>query len=150
MRPEKREETEIYIHIPFCVKKCAYCDFYSHPSDPVRMDAYFDMLSEEISLSPYTGREVSSVFFGGGTPSLADPLKIAGVLSKLRQEFQVRKDAEITIEMNPGTVTEEKLMIYREAGISRLSIGLQSTSDPVLKRLGRIHTFQDSKISAST
>ena len=107
------------------------------------MDAYFDMLSEEISLSPYTGREVSSVYFGGGTPSLADPLKIRGILDQLRKEFRVLADAEITIEMNPGTASREKLRIYRESGINRLSVGLQSCSDEMLKKLGRIHTFRD-------
>ena len=143
MRPEKCDDTEIYIHIPFCVKKCAYCDFYSHPADASCMDAYFDMLSEEISQSPYTGREVSSVFFGGGTPSTADPARITGILDQLRHEFRVSDDAEVTIEVNPGTVTPDKLRVYREAGINRLSIGLQSASDQMLERLGRIHKFQD-------
>lgn len=143
MKPEKDEAIEIYVHIPFCVKKCAYCDFYSHPADEVRMDAYFHMLTEEISLYPYTGREVSSVFFGGGTPSIVKAERISGLLQKLRQEYRIREDAEITIEMNPGTVTAEKLRIYRNAGINRLSIGLQSASDQMLKRLGRIHTFRD-------
>ena len=107
------------------------------------MDAYFDMLSEEISLSPFTGREISSVFIGGGTPSIADPERIAEILRKIRDAFRIRTDAEITIEVNPGTVTEDKLRIYRNAGINRLSIGLQSTSDVMLKKLGRIHTMQD-------
>ena len=81
------EALEIYIHVPFCVRKCAYCDFYSHPADRASRDAYFDMLSEEISLSPYTGRGVSSVFFGGGTPSAVEEEQIRRILDELTGNF---------------------------------------------------------------
>ena len=137
------EAIEIYVHIPFCVRKCAYCDFYSHPADEAQMDAYIEEVLEEISLCPFSGREVSSVFFGGGTPSIADAGSIVKILEKLRQEFRVLTDAEISIEVNPGTVTREKLRAFRNAGINRLSIGLQNASDAMLEKLGRIHRFRD-------
>lgn len=137
------EPVELYVHIPFCAKKCAYCDFYSHPADEAQMDAYIEEVLEEISLSPFAGREASSVFFGGGTPSIVKSSHIVTVLEKLRQAFRIREDAEISIEVNPGTVTREKLRAFRKAGISRLSVGLQSADDAMLKKLGRIHTFRD-------
>ena len=136
------EALEIYIHVPFCVRKCAYCDFYSHPADRASRDAYFDMLSEEISLSPYTGRGVSSVFFGGGTPSAVEAEEIRRIMDQLKREFKLLPGAEVSIEVNPGTVTKEKLSAYREAGFNRLSLGLQSADDKMLEKLGRIHDFR--------
>ncbi|MBQ3790599.1 MAG: radical SAM family heme chaperone HemW [Lachnospiraceae bacterium] len=139
----------VYVHIPFCVRKCAYCDFLSFPSDPVRREAkelrgrYFDALLEEIRKIPgeyVRGRGVTSIFFGGGTPSLAESGQIAAVLSALRERFPVSEDAEISIECNPGTATTAKLRELREAGCNRLSIGVQSFSDRELAVLGRIHT----------
>ncbi|MBR3035915.1 MAG: radical SAM family heme chaperone HemW [Lachnospiraceae bacterium] len=134
---------EIYIHVPFCVKKCAYCDFYSFSADEAVKRQYFSDLISEIEASPYTGRPVRSIFIGGGTPSSADPKLIEKTLEEIRRQFCVLPNAEITIEANPGTVTEESLRIYRNAGIDRLSLGLQSANEKTLRKLGRIHTFPD-------
>ena len=130
------EEKGIYIHIPFCVKKCIYCDFVSYPdcSDEVRRD-YFDALKREAGLAAEQGR-ADSVFIGGGTPSLARAEDIAGVISCL----QLKPGAEITIECNPGALDRRKLEIYRKAGINRISLGVQSFYDSELKFLGRIHS----------
>ena len=137
------KDLEIYIHIPFCVKKCAYCDFLSGPSDEKSREAYVNLLCDEIAVC--TGKieeyQVSTVFLGGGTPSVLNGEQIERIMQSLRQMFHFRQDAEITLEANPGTVSEEKLLSYRRAGINRLSIGLQSVHDEELKRLGRIHTF---------
>ena len=136
---------ELYVHVPFCVKKCRYCDFYSGPQDEETVRRYFDTLKSEISESPWSGRgiPVTSVFFGGGTPSAVKPGLIADTLNCLRDAFSVAQDAEITLEGNPGTFTEEALKIYRTSGINRLSIGLQSTDSEMLRFLGRIHTAED-------
>lgn len=147
---------EIYVHIPFCVRKCLYCDFLSFPvgevcrctSDGVQCDAYMEALLKEIR---YTSRmvnikqnyEVCSIFIGGGTPSLINEVYITKTLCELRSFYAIAEDAEITIETNPGTLTAEKLRAYRQAGINRLSIGLQSANDAELERLGRIHTYAD-------
>lgn len=142
-------QTALYIHIPFCVRKCAYCDFLSGPASAEEQEKYLTSLLEEIRL---TGRllqkdwkekiEVTSIFIGGGTPSLPDAIWIKKILDMVREQFALLPDAEITMEMNPGTVTAEKIAIYRKAGINRLSIGLQSTDNAELKQLGRIHTWE--------
>lgn len=136
---------ELYIHIPFCVKKCAYCDFLSGPSDEESREKYIELLCAEIDACKGKVEEyqVSTVFFGGGTPSILYGNQIEKIMSKLREVFVFAKDAEISIEMNPGTVTEEKLAAYKKAGINRLSIGLQSVHDEELKMLGRIHTYDE-------
>ena len=133
---------EIYVHIPFCVKKCSYCDFFSGPHTAEEQKRYFDELKEEIVLTPYGGGTVSSVFFGGGTPSIAAPQEIAAVLELLRKTFHLEADAEISMEANPGTLTAEKLYIYKQAGVNRLSLGLQSPDGGMLKKLGRIHDYE--------
>ena len=139
----KRRELGIYVHIPFCVRKCNYCDFLSFPASRQTQERYCDALKAEIRQFPYAAQyEVVSVFFGGGTPSLPDPHLTAGVLDVIRDSFLVRKDAEITIECNPGTLSDEKLSVYHEAGFNRLSIGLQSADNTLLGRLGRIHTWE--------
>jgi oxygen-independent coproporphyrinogen-3 oxidase len=135
---------ELYIHIPFCVRKCAYCDFLSAPAGAEAQKAYVEQLLKEISLSERLADayEVTTVFFGGGTPSILPGAWIAQILQVLKKAFLFREDAEITIEANPGTVDAEKLQIYRESGINRISFGLQSTDNEELKLLGRIHTWE--------
>ncbi|MBQ8559901.1 MAG: oxygen-independent coproporphyrinogen III oxidase [Tyzzerella sp.] len=142
------KEIEIYIHVPFCVKKCAYCDFLSGPGDEVTIEHYVEALIQEISQCnskkrKSTSETVTTVFLGGGTPSILSPAQIERIMGILRETFEIEKNAEITIEANPGTVTREKLKAYRCAGINRISFGLQSTNNEELKLLGRIHTFKD-------
>lgn len=138
-------DLEIYLHIPFCVKKCNYCDFLSAPASEEVQARYMKALAAELSAASREafGHEVVSVFIGGGTPSVADARLLCALLDILRQQYRLLPEAEITIEMNPGTADWEKLSLYRKAGINRLSIGLQSASDEELRRLGRIHTFED-------
>ena len=139
-----RRELGIYIHIPFCVRKCAYCDFLSFPAGSETWRAYFRILREEIVSCPLAGDyETVSVYFGGGTPSLPPPEEIVRTLEAVFHTFEVRKDAEITIECNPGTMDSARLRDYRMAGFNRLSIGLQSTDDNLLRTLGRIHVWED-------
>lgn len=136
---------EIYIHIPFCIKKCAYCDFLSAHSTEEERERYVNLLCEEIAASSVRAKEyeVVTVFFGGGTPSILKGDQIEKILKVLRERFVIAENAEITLEMNPGTVTGEKLEIYKRAGINRLSIGLQSVHNEELKMLGRIHTYEE-------
>ncbi|WP_035796516.1 radical SAM family heme chaperone HemW [Butyrivibrio sp. MB2005] len=131
----------IYIHIPFCIRKCLYCDFLSFSKGRAQQALYFDALEKEILIATKDCREyeVDSVFFGGGTPTSVEPECIVRIMNVLRDNFQIKNDAEITMECNPGTADYEALKKYREAGINRLSIGLQSANDEELKRLGRIH-----------
>ena len=134
---------EIYVHIPFCIKKCDYCDFLSGPSGPKKQADYVDALLEEINAAEEgKGRSVSSVFIGGGTPSVLDERFIGEILNHIRRKFQIADHAEITIEVNPGTADRNKLQAYRTYGINRLSIGLQSPDDRELKILGRIHNYE--------
>lgn len=136
-------ELELYVHIPFCIRKCAYCDFLSGPADEVVRQKYVDALKREISGKQKAHREysVSSVFVGGGTPSVLTAGQITGIFRALRESFQIREDAEITMEVNPGTVTEEKISAWKEAGVNRISVGLQSADNRELKLLGRIHDY---------
>ena len=139
------EPLELYIHIPFCKRKCFYCDFLSGPVPREEQEQYMKALLEEIRLFSRTQearREVSTVFFGGGTPSVAEPVWIEKLLEEIREGFEVEKEAEITMEVNPGTVTPDKLACYRRGGINRLSIGLQSADNKELFLLGRIHTWE--------
>lgn len=135
----------IYVHIPFCVRKCRYCDFLSFPAPREEREAYVRLLLREIEMQAglYRDYRVVSVFLGGGTPSLLDGEEIETILCKLKERFAFSKQAEITIEVNPGTVTEDKLAAYVRAGINRLSIGLQSADEEELKLLGRIHDYED-------
>lgn len=136
---------ELYIHIPFCVKKCAYCDFLSGPAGEQEREDYVNLLAEEIRNCPDAVKdyEVVSIFFGGGTPSLLTGEQMERLMDVIRETFTLGQDAEITMEMNPGTVEEEKLRKYKEAGVNRLSIGLQSVNDEELRLLGRIHTYEE-------
>ncbi|MCX4323257.1 MAG: radical SAM family heme chaperone HemW [Lachnospiraceae bacterium] len=133
----------IYIHIPFCVRKCLYCDFLSAPAHDGETEYYVNLLLREIEEQSifYGDHRVVSIFLGGGTPSLLPAGETGRILERVRDRFAVVEDAEITIECNPGTVTAEKLVDYIMHGINRLSIGLQSTEDEELKRIGRIHDY---------
>lgn len=140
-----KRELELYIHIPFCVQKCAYCDFLSAPADAETRSGYVEALIREIraAKSKYSGYRVSTVFLGGGTPSILEGDETARIFHALFQNFDIAADAEVTMEANPGTVTEEKAEIWKTSGVNRLSIGLQSVNDRELRMLGRIHTFGD-------
>ena len=138
-----QEELELYVHIPFCVKKCSYCDFLSAPATEQTKEAYMAALFAEIGgrAKDYKDRIVTSVFIGGGTPSLLSGDSIRQLMEHIREGFSLAPDAEITMEVNPGTVTAEKLTAFYGAGINRLSIGMQSAQEQELKILGRIHDF---------
>ena len=140
-----KKELELYIHIPFCVKKCSYCDFLSAPATEQTREAYMAALFAEIRgrATDYRGRIVTSIFIGGGTPSLLSGEQIGVLMDCIREQFCLAEDAEITMEVNPGTATAEKLRDFYHAGINRLSIGMQSARDDELKLLGRIHDFAD-------
>lgn len=131
----------VYIHVPFCVRKCDYCDFASYAGREDRIAPYFCALSEEMRgwADSLCTHRVRSVFFGGGTPSLVDAGYIARALNELRAYAEFNDDAEITLEANPGTIDARKLDTYREAGINRLSIGVQSFDAGLLASIGRIH-----------
>lgn len=171
---------ELYIHIPFCVRKCNYCDFLSFPAGKEVMERYVRALEEEIrrtgeavygqngrpgetmysqngrpekavygragggktEVRPGSAPKISTVFVGGGTPSVLEPEQIRSLFSCLRESFLLEADAEISMEGNPGTLNREKLSVCREAGINRLSLGLQSADDGLLQTLGRIHTWE--------
>ena len=139
------KELELYVHIPFCARKCAYCDFLSGPTDEETRKAYVRALETEIRGKKEEYKEycVSTVFVGGGTPSILDGDDTARIFAALYESFRIRDDAEITMEVNPGTVTEEKLAVWKEVGVNRLSIGLQSADDRELRLLGRIHTYKE-------
>ena len=143
-----RRSLGVYLHVPFCVRKCLYCDFLSAPGDDEMKIEYVEALKREIrgQASLYGGHEVRTVFLGGGTPSLLSGEQIGVIMECLREEFSFGGDGdgvEVTMEVNPGTVTRESLSGYRLAGVNRLSMGLQSADDMELKALGRIHTWED-------
>ena len=144
MKNNRRIPLELYVHIPFCVRKCQYCDFLSGPSDEETKDRYIEALLKEIRAAEHTeDYEIVSVFIGGGTPSALKAEAIASIMRTLQEKFFFCEDAEVTIEANPGTVDLEKLTIYRNVGINRLSLGLQSTDAEELKLLGRIHSYEE-------
>lgn len=135
---------ELYIHIPFCVKKCDYCDFLSFAADEQTQKSYVAALQKELAFygAKYRGRRITTIFIGGGTPSWLKEDYMQAIMETVYHYFSVEQDAEITIECNPGTITEHKFEVYRKTGINRLSIGLQSAHNEELKILGRIHTFE--------
>ena len=139
-----KKELELYIHIPFCVRKCAYCDFRSAPAGREVQAQYVDRLLEEIQKAAPLAEdyEVVSAFFGGGTPSILPKEEIGRVMELLHRQFDWKADAEVTIEANPGTVDGRKLDAYRSFGINRISFGLQSADNEELQKLGRIHTWE--------
>lgn len=138
------KKLQLYLHIPFCVQKCRYCDFLSAPAEEEVRTRYVDKLIEEIeekgeASADYT---VMSVFLGGGTPSILEGEQIGRLMQALRQKFQIEDGAEITMECNPGTLTAPKVFSYKKSGINRISMGLQSANNQELKKLGRLHTFE--------
>ncbi len=137
-------ELSLYLHIPFCARKCRYCDFLSWPAAEREQREYLELLLLEIEKQSffYKDYDVASVFVGGGTPSLlaADAINI--LFEKLNHDFAIKKDCEITVEANPDSLTTEKLTAFSRAGVNRLSIGLQSTDDEELRRIGRLHDYQ--------
>ena len=138
------DRLELYFHIPFCVRKCFYCDFLSAPADEGTIKRYMEALLAETAGSAlsYAKYTVSSIFIGGGTPSVAPVFCIEDMLGTVKEHYSLAQDAEITMEVNPGTVSEKALSRYREAGVNRLSIGLQSADDKELASIGRIHTWE--------
>ena len=134
----------IYVHIPFCVRKCQYCDFLSGPAGTEIQNQYVDQLLKEIECNQVLLQQhrTETVFFGGGTPSILEGTEIVRIMEALRSYGNLSEDAEISIEANPGTVTEEKLILWKKAGINRISFGLQSADNEELKKLGRIHTWE--------
>ena len=146
-KAEPKRDLGLYIHIPFCVKKCNYCDFLSAPADDTTKKRYVEVLCKEIEgYKKLTGAyQLATIYFGGGTPSVLDVSLVEQVLDTVRNNFSVDATAEITLEVNPGTASLDKLKRYRELGINRLSIGMQSAKETELKLLGRIHTFEEAK-----
>lgn len=130
----------LYLHIPFCLKKCAYCDFCSF-TDLDLIPSYIDVLLNEIESyrADYCHSEVETIYFGGGTPSILEPFQVEKILEKIKKIFIIKDSAEITIEANPETISREKIEAYRSLGINRISLGVQSFRDSELKYLGRIH-----------
>ena len=130
----------IYVHIPFCKKKCDYCDFISYCGKNDLIEKYVDSVKKEIEHVKIKS-EITTIYIGGGTPSYIDSKFIVQILKKIKEK-NVAQDAEITIEVNPGTVTQEKLQDYIDCGINRISIGLQTANDELLKQIGRIHNYE--------
>ena len=145
----QEKELGIYIHIPFCKQKCYYCDFVSFSNKEGYIEKYVETVKREIDSYDLSNYNITTIYIGGGTPSRIPSEKIQEILEKIKQKIPENQtkweDIEITIELNPGTVDEEKIKKYKEIGINRLSIGLQSTNNKLLKEIGRIHTFEDFK-----
>ncbi|MDD4369649.1 MAG: radical SAM family heme chaperone HemW [Anaerostipes sp.] len=141
----RTKDLELYIHIPFCVRKCHYCDFLSFPMDNSDMASYCRQLIKEIESWDIIsqGYRITSIFIGGGTPSVLEGLWIERILEAVFSTFSCIDNLECSIEVNPGTVDENKLKVYKRAGINRISFGLQSTNSEELNILGRIHTYED-------
>lgn len=144
----KQKELGIYIHIPFCKGKCYYCDFTSYTSQSEeKIASYIRQVIKEMNLYDFSKYHVTTIYIGGGTPSFIDEKYIEQLMKELKIRLLKNEtkweDIEITIEVNPGTITRQKLERYKKVGINRLSIGLQSTKDKILKQIGRIHNYQD-------
>lgn len=142
---EMKKDLGLYIHIPFCVKKCAYCDFLSWSGDKEQRVDYVRALEQEIlSYKNFAeDYQVTTLYFGGGTPSVLEGELLERIMEAIRRTFQIEEKAEVTLEMNPGTALKEKLELYKKLGINRLSMGIQSVKNENLKLLGRIHTYED-------
>ena len=133
----------IYVHIPFCRQKCKYCDFISFANKEELKSKYFETLLKEIEECTEKDFEVNTIYFGGGTPSSVSSKYIIDIINKIKEKFLISKDAEITIEVNPGTVDKQMLIDYKTNGFNRISIGLQAVQDRLLNELGRIHSYKD-------
>ena len=139
------EKKGLYIHIPFCVKKCAYCDFLSFSNiEEEKMDMYIKALIQEMNAIGKSGKiKISTIYIGGGTPSILSVKLFDELMIGVKENFTLILNGEFTVEVNPGVITEEQLESYILNGVNRISIGLQSTEDRLLKELGRIHTYSD-------
>lgn len=137
------KELGMYVHIPFCKQKCSYCDFISYCDKNDLIEKYIKALKQEIENSSVNEYEISTIYIGGGTPSYIESKYISEILKTIKQKYNISRNVEITIEVNPGTSTKEKLRDYVEAGINRISIGLQSCNNNLLKMIGRIHTYEE-------
>ena len=137
----ENKEIGIYVHIPFCKRKCDYCDFISYSSKDSKIEEYVDAVKKEIEFQKIKSK-ITTIYIGGGTPSYIDSKYIKDIMNEINKK-NIATNAEITIEVNPGTVTLEKLKNYKESGINRISIGLQSTQNELLKQIGRIHTYEE-------
>lgn len=141
------KELGIYIHIPFCKRKCYYCDFISYANKEEKIQEYIESLQKEIEIeskkNKYEEYEITTIYLGGGTPSFIDSSYIEKVIKTIKQNYKLSENIEITIEVNPGTINEEKIEKYKEIGVNRISIGLQTTRDNLLKQIGRIHTYEE-------
>ncbi|MDU0457988.1 MAG: radical SAM family heme chaperone HemW, partial [Geobacteraceae bacterium] len=132
----------LYIHIPFCIEKCGYCAFVSARARPGEIESYHELLLREMRLAVEdheSGPPLNSIYFGGGTPSLMQPRQVSGIIDLAAELFSLSPQAEITLEANPGTIGRERLQDFRAAGVNRLSLGVQSFDDVMLRRLGRVH-----------
>lgn len=141
----------LYLHIPFCLRKCSYCDFFSQVANEDSIQQYVLLLTAQIKWSARKGwpHPINTIYFGGGTPSLLTPQQVELILDSIQQNFSVHDNAEISMEANPGAVSLESLSGYRRAGVNRLSLGLQSCCDKQLQRLGRLHTEAESREAVS-
>lgn len=149
MMEPMRQPFSLYIHIPYCISKCPYCDFNSHVVAEIPETAYVDALLRELEFygdrDDWSGRTVQSIFFGGGTPSTFKPQSIGKLLAWVAATFPINADCEITLEANPGTVDSDKFFGYRDAGVNRISVGVQSFQPRLLKFLGRAHSADEAK-----
>jgi oxygen-independent coproporphyrinogen-3 oxidase len=142
------EAYSLYIHIPFCAQKCNYCDFNSIVSEDKLIVRYVQALQEEIKLiADKYAPEIKTIYIGGGTPTILSGAQLVDVLEECRQQFELEAGLEVTIEANPGTVNQQQLKLIKQAGVNRLSFGVQSFNNDFLNQLGRIHTAQDVKDS---
>ena len=141
------KELGIYIHIPFCKRKCYYCDFVSYANKEEKIQEYIKCLQKEIEIESEKYKneeyEITTIYIGGGTPSFIDASYIERIINTIKQNYKLYENPEITIEVNPGTINEEKIKKYKDIGINRISIGLQTTKDNLLKQIGRIHTYEE-------
>ncbi|SHK12613.1 oxygen-independent coproporphyrinogen-3 oxidase [Desulfatibacillum alkenivorans DSM 16219] len=136
----------LYIHVPFCKKKCRYCDFYSVTDDSA-MPAYIQALKREMQIREWDAGPFDTVFFGGGTPSVLPPGRVAEILERASLIYGIAPDAEVTLEANPGTVSQSDLEAFRSAGVNRISLGVQSLDDQTLQFLGRIHSAFEARLA---
>lgn len=143
----EEKELGIYIHIPFCKKKCYYCDFTSYTNQDDKIENYIEKVIDEIEQYDFSQYDVTTIYLGGGTPSYIEEKQIERLLKKAKEKLEGNqtkyKDIEITMEVNPGTITMSKLNTYKKAGVNRISIGLQSSKDSLLREIGRIHNYQE-------
>ena len=132
----------LYIHIPFCVQKCKYCDFNSYKKEKDKKEKFLNDLKKEMSLYTNKDRKINTIFFGGGTPSILSNTEMKMIMDEINKNFCIDKDAEISMECNPGTLNKEKLEFMKSLGINRLSIGLQAVQEDLLGYIGRIHNYE--------